>query len=583
MAVHLTNMEGSSPSPKGQLGRYQQVATLGQGGMGTVYLALASGFGQFRKLLVVKELRQDLTRQKGFIRLFMDEAKLAARLSHPNVVQTFEAFQEGNRYLLAMEYLDGQSLSALIVRAAREQPPRLTLGMHIHILCEVLSGLHYAHQLRDYDGTNLHVVHRDVSPQNVFVTYHGEVKVVDFGVAKAANAATSTAPGIFVGKFGYAAPEQVLGRPVDARTDVFAVGVMLWQAISQRRFSTGSPTPEAFRARAEGREPRIRDVVPDVDSALADICDRAMAVDPADRYATAEELRAALLGYLESMNTRFHDSELGQLMQETFEQERRSLHAQIEAAVQASGTESNVESLSFLTVDKEPTAVADLSNLVDVSLQREDHKIRAAYANTKVTRRPSQSSSLAVPDASSLATGLPEVPGKSRPWLWAAAALAVAIAGAVLYGGSGDDEARIDAKPLPASSAATLGSAAPNVAPRRVTPRPPAHVASPSPPKLIPPAAKPPPAAPKPSPSAPSSAVSRAPAPRSSGPSSTRRSRPKEAPTPVRVERPAPPAPPAPEAAPPAPAQPARVEAGADLGNARRIAPARIDLENPYQ
>ena len=207
--------------------------------MGTVYLALASGFGQFRKLLVIKELRQDLTRQKGFIRLFMDEAKLAARLSHPNVVQTFEAFQDGNRYLLAMEYLDGQSLSALITRFAGETR-ELKLGVHLHILCEVLSGLHYAHELRDYDNTRLHVVHRDVSPQNVFLTYHGEVKVVDFGVAKAANAATSTAPGVFVGKFSYAAPEQILGRPVDARTDVFAVGVMLWQALAQRRFSTAS-------------------------------------------------------------------------------------------------------------------------------------------------------------------------------------------------------------------------------------------------------------------------------------------------------------------------------------------------------
>jgi serine/threonine protein kinase len=184
MIAEPSSTDGSwTPSP--QLGKYQLIATLGQGGMGTVYLALASGFGQFRKLLVLKELRQDLTRRGGFVRMFMDEAKLAARLSHPNVVQTFEASEVDDRYFLAMEYLDGQSLSALLDRLAQTDL-QLPLCMHIQILCEALSGLHYAHELLDYDGTSLQVVHRDVSPQNVFVTYHGQVKVVDFGVAKVA-------------------------------------------------------------------------------------------------------------------------------------------------------------------------------------------------------------------------------------------------------------------------------------------------------------------------------------------------------------------------------------------------------------
>src|ERR1700712_859678 len=190
-----------------QLGKYQLLATLGQGGMGTVHLALASGLGQFRKLLVVKELRQDLTRQPGFISMFMDEAKLAARLAHPNVLQTFEASAGGERSLLAMEYLDGFPLSSLLDRLAQAPISKLSLWMHLQILCDVLAGLHYAHELLDFDGTSLQVVHRDVSPQNVFITYHGQVKVVDFGVAKATNATVKTAPGTFVGKFSYASPE----------------------------------------------------------------------------------------------------------------------------------------------------------------------------------------------------------------------------------------------------------------------------------------------------------------------------------------------------------------------------------------
>ena len=262
-----------------QLGKYRLVATLGQGGMGTVYLALVRGPGEFRKLLVVKELRRELTQREGFVAMFMDEARLAARLDHPNVVQTLEVGEEAGRHFLAMEYLDGQPLSTLIQRL--KETSALPLAVHIQILCEVLAGLHYAHELHDYDGRSLHVVHRDVSPQNVFVTYHGHVKVVDFGVAKVATAGNLTSPGVFKGKFAYAAPEQTMGHPVDARSDVFAVGVMLWEAIAGRRFAEQTPTVASFKARNQGLEPRIADVSSEVDGLLAEISDKALAVDPA--------------------------------------------------------------------------------------------------------------------------------------------------------------------------------------------------------------------------------------------------------------------------------------------------------------
>jgi serine/threonine protein kinase len=369
-----------------QLGKYRLVATLGQGGMGTVYLALASGPGQFRKLLVVKELRQDLTRKPGFVEMFMDEAKLTARLDHPNVVQTFEAGEEHDRYYLAMEYLDGQPLSALIDRLADSNG--LPLWVHIQILCEVLAGLQYAHELPDYDGTSLHVVHRDISPQNVFLTYHGQVKVVDFGVAKAAGASTLTDPGVFKGKFAYAAPEQVLGRPVDARTDVFAVGIMLWEAIAGRRFSDQIVTPTGFRARAAGHEPRILDAVPTVDPLLAEICDRALAVDPDERFASAEDFRAELQEYLQLSGVRVEAPEIGQFMRDVFAHERRDIHMLIERAMKHGGASvSSVEALPFMNFDdpSEATAVADLSSLVDVSNERDDDKIRHGYAHSKIT------------------------------------------------------------------------------------------------------------------------------------------------------------------------------------------------------
>ena len=568
-------------SPSQQLGKYQRVATLGQGGMGTVHLALANGFGHFRKLIVVKELRQDLIRQKGFIRLFMDEAKLAARLSHPNVVETFEAIHEGNRYFLTMEYLDGQPLSALTKRLGSRSEP-LPLGMHIQILCEVLSGLHYAHELQDYDGSSLHVVHRDVSPQNVFLTYHGEVKVVDFGVAKAANASVSTAPGVFVGKFAYAAPEQVVGRNVDARTDVFAVGVMLWQAMSERRFSSSAPTPEAFRARAEGTEPRIAEVVPDVDPRLAAICDRALAVNPEERYASAQAFRAALQEYLQQAGLRVEAAEIGQLMRSVFEEERRALHRVIEAAVHASGTPSGAEPMGFLeSLDKEPTAVADLSNLVDVSLQRDDQKIREAYAHTKITRvlspskRPPAPPLVAPPPAheppppAPTSAGVSDLaPARTRQWLLAAGLLGACVAGAFYLVSQQDNKPAIQAKPLSPSVAVTTPS--PNDS----------HLSS----SLLPenrPEPQPAVTAPVATPVAPARNARPAPAPvrpRSPAPSE----RPVVSTTPVVAVTPTPA--PTPEPVKPAAAvSGSRVEAGTDLGAPRREGPTRIDLDNPYR
>jgi serine/threonine protein kinase len=407
------------PAAVPQLGKYRLVATLGQGGMGTVYLALVRGPGEFRKLLVVKELRAELTQREGFITMFMNEARLAARLDHPNVVQTFEVGEEAGRYFLAMEYLDGQPLNALIERARKTSG--LPLAIHIQILCEVLSGLHYAHELCDYDGSSLHVVHRDVSPQNVFVTHHGQVKVVDFGVAKVATANSLTSPGVFKGKFAYAAPEQTMGHPVDARCDVFAVGVMLWEAIAGRRFAEHTPTVESFRARNHGTEPRIGEVAPDVDRLLAEISDKALAVDPAQRFASAEAFRLALQEYLLLSGERVEGSQIGQLSRALFQEERRAIHAVIERAMASNGaSRSTVAALPFLRAsnhtEDSPTTVADLSSLVQVSHEADDDKIRAGYAYSRVTAP---------------VRAVPRAP--KRTWLMAGAACGVGLLGLGLW------------------------------------------------------------------------------------------------------------------------------------------------------
>ena len=162
----------------GALGKYQLIAELGHGGMAEVFLALAAGPANFNKLAVIKQIRPQFAEDAEFLTMFLDEARLAARLNHPNVVQTNEVGADDGRYFISMEYLEGQPLNRILSRMAQEQSAELTLGMRVRIVVEALAGLHHAHELCDYDGTPLAVVHRDMSPHNVFVTYAGQVKVV---------------------------------------------------------------------------------------------------------------------------------------------------------------------------------------------------------------------------------------------------------------------------------------------------------------------------------------------------------------------------------------------------------------------
>jgi eukaryotic-like serine/threonine-protein kinase len=199
------------------LGRYRLMALLGQGGMADVYLACTQGPGGFQKLLVVKLAR--FTGDPMFSTMFLDEARLAAQLSHPNVVQTYEVGEEGSRHYIVMEYLDGANFSRLRNRASKKGgiPIRISLS----VLSQVLEGLDYAHQARGIDGKLLKVVHRDLTPSNIIVTAQGVAKIVDFGIAKGADTHSFTQTGRYSGKLNYMPPEQVRGERVDNRADIF--------------------------------------------------------------------------------------------------------------------------------------------------------------------------------------------------------------------------------------------------------------------------------------------------------------------------------------------------------------------------
>jgi len=315
-----------------QLGKYRLVARLGQGGTGTVYLALASGVGSFRKLLVVKELRPEVAMKESSLAMFMDQAQVAARLDHPNVLQTFAAGEDNGRYFLAMEYLDGQSLRCLLERvAAGTQPDRLPLALQLYVLCEVLRALSYAHELCDHDDSPLHLAHGSVSPHNVFVNYHGQVKL-DFavGTARAGQAAGANRRSE---KLAYAAPELAMGSAVDARCDVYSVGAMLWETLARRPWSGSTVTPTSSRTRAITSYPPLAEVAPDVDPQLARVCERAMAPDPQQRFESAAAFRQALEDYLRVSGQHVDSSQLASVMRALFEPERSAMHRLVERAV----------------------------------------------------------------------------------------------------------------------------------------------------------------------------------------------------------------------------------------------------------
>ncbi len=329
---------GASEGGGSTFGKYQLIASLGRGGMAEVFLAVARGPAGFNKLIVIKRLRDDLAKDAGFVEMFLDEARLAARLNHPNVVHTYEVGDVDGSFYLAMEYLDGQPLHE-VIRAARAQGQPLSPALAVRIVADALAGLHYAHELRDYDGTPLHIVHRDVSPHNVFVTYDGQVKLVDFGIAKAASrSASETQVGVLKGKASYMAPEQALGDPTDRRADVFAAGIILWELCVGQRLMQRDSTVTTIRRLLSERIQPPSELVPGFPAELDAIIMRALEREPDLRPATALEMRDALSAWLATQSQR--QDELSTRMSLLFAKARVEMERRIETCMRSSASET---------------------------------------------------------------------------------------------------------------------------------------------------------------------------------------------------------------------------------------------------
>ena len=277
--------------------RYRVVERLASGGMAEVFLAESAGIEGFKKQVAIKRVLPHLSEKKRFIAMFLDEARLSASLSHSNVAQVFDIGVGDNAYFIVMEYVDGADLKAVIEFMKRENQ-RFPVESACFIAAKICEGLTYAHELRGEGGAPLQIVHRDVSPPNVLITKHGEIKIVDFGLAKATSQLEKSEAGIIKGKFSYLSPEAAMGQEVDARTDIFAVGIILWEMLSGKRLFLGDTDYGTVKLVQSAKIPSLRDDNPGVPPELEAILARALARDPAARYTTARDLGRDLTHFL---------------------------------------------------------------------------------------------------------------------------------------------------------------------------------------------------------------------------------------------------------------------------------------------
>ncbi len=304
----------SFPQP---FGRYTLLGRIGTGGMADALLAMFDGPMGFRKPAVVKRMHASLGRDGHFVKMFLDEARLASRLNHPRVVATSEVGECDGHYFIAMEHLEGVSLDACARRyltGGRSVP----LGLLLRVLCDCLEGLHYAHELRDYDGTHLGVVHRDVTPSNLFITAGGAAKVLDFGIAKAATQDEATRTGMLKGKLGYMAPEQFLAAPIDRRADLWSMGVVVWEMATGRRLFKAANEAQTYKNIAGADIPPLATWRVDAPSALDAVIARALARAPGDRYPTAEAMRVDLEAVLRDALGATSHADVAAVLRDTF-------------------------------------------------------------------------------------------------------------------------------------------------------------------------------------------------------------------------------------------------------------------------
>ena len=377
-----------------RLGKYEILALLALGGTAEIYLARIGGAAGFEKYVVVKCLHDHLADDPEFVKMFLDEARLAAHLDHSNIVQTMELGEHENRYYMVMEFLAGLSLSMMCRRATeRLSGGRLPAPLVLNMMAQACGGLHYAHE-RQINGKPLGIVHRDISPQNLVVSFEGVVKIVDFGIAKAELRETKTRTGTIKGKFAYMSPEQCVANNVDRRTDVFALGVITHEMLTGRRLFKRTSPYETYQAVIECKvEPPSATNI-EIDPALDPVVMKAIAKDRDQRYPTAEAFGDALMSYLHHRGKSSGPGDIGRFFEQSFANDIEEHSARMRELI--SGRELAVETgVSGWGSEADRAAEQRQNETVDISRGRReepDDKARADDNKHHGLMRPSVTS-----------------------------------------------------------------------------------------------------------------------------------------------------------------------------------------------
>ncbi len=298
-----------------RVGRYELLIELASGGMATVFVGRQRGAAGFERLVAIKRMHPHIGAISELADSFLDEARIASQIHHPNVVSVLDVHEDDGERLLVMDYIDGTTLSAL-VKAARRSERRLPYPVAVHIVIQSLRGLHAAHELRTITGEPLNVIHRDATPQNILVGADGAVRLTDFGIAKASQRTVATTTGNVKGKFRYMAPEQAMGKALDRRVDVFAMGAVLWELLTGKRFLAGSSDAEIIHNLIMGGFLPPHEVEPSVPPQLSNLTMKALGEDPNDRWSTAELFADVLEGWARDAQETVTSAEVAQLVEE---------------------------------------------------------------------------------------------------------------------------------------------------------------------------------------------------------------------------------------------------------------------------
>jgi TonB family protein len=299
--IPVFTMEEAAGDQAGErFGQYTLLERIAVGGMAEVWKARMRGVEGFQKTVAIKRILPHMTDNAEFVGMFIDEAKLAAQLTHPNIVHIYDLGKMGRDYYIAMEYVEGKDLRSLLNAGRRTGLP-MPLGLGLLIAARVASALDYAHRKRDFEDQEMALVHRDVSPQNVLLTYEGDVKLCDFGIAKAVSKASQTQMGALKGKLQYMSPEQAWGRAVDSRSDLFSLGAVLFEMVTGERQFPGDSEISVLESVRQGRIRTPRQVDPSVPREVDEIVARALAVDPQERFQSAGEMKQRLEAVLSAL------------------------------------------------------------------------------------------------------------------------------------------------------------------------------------------------------------------------------------------------------------------------------------------